>query len=178
MRDATGPVLRSSGSHNAARSLRAGFGRGAIFLVFWAALFGVGSADLLVGVFAAALATVTSLWLLPPGPQRVRLLPLLALLPRFLWQSLLAGWDVARRSLDPRLPLQPGLVRYPVSLAPGLHRNTFAAITSLLPGTVPCGEEGGQLIYHCLDTRQPVLQQLAAEEALLAPALFTESTDD
>ena len=153
-------------------------GRGALFLVFWAALYGVGRADLLVGVFAAALATQTSLWVLPPGAQRVRLLPLCALLPRFLWQSLLAGWDVARRSLDPGLPLQPGLVRYRVGLAPGLHRNTFAAITSLLPGTVPCGEEDGQLIYHCLDTRQPVLQQLAAEEALLGRALVTVSAHD
>ena len=153
-------------------------GRGSVFLVFWAALFGVGSADLLVGLFATALATQTSLWLLPPGAQRVRLLPLCALLPRFLWQSLLAGWDVARRSFDPRLPLQPGLVRYPVRLAPGLHRNTFAAITSLLPGTVPCGEEDGQLIYHCLDTRQPVLQQLAVEEALLAPVLISASAHD
>ena len=147
-------------------------------MLFWAALFGVGSADLLVGVLAAAAATWLSLRLLPPGPQQVRLLPLLALLPRFLWQSLLAGWDVARRSLDPRLPLQPGLVRYPVGFAPGLHRNTFAAITSLLPGTVPCGEEGGQIVYHCLDTRQPVLEQLAAEEALLSTALHRANADD
>jgi multicomponent Na+:H+ antiporter subunit E len=142
--------------------------RAALFLAFWAALFGVGSADLLVGIVAAAAATWTSLRLLPPGAQRVRLLPLCALLPRFLWQSLLAGWDVARRALDPRLPLHTGLVRYPVGLAPGLHRHTFAAITSLLPGTVPCGVEDGQLVYHCLDTSQPVVAELAAEEQRLA----------
>lgn len=160
------------------RPWRGALARGPSFILFWAALFGVGSADLLVGLLAAVAATWLSLRLLPPGPQQVRLLPLFVLLPRFLWQSLLAGWDVARRSLDPRLPLQPGLLRYPVRLAPGLHRDTFAAITSLLPGTVPCGEEDGQIVYHCLDTRQPVLDQLKAEEALLATALHSASADD
>jgi multisubunit Na+/H+ antiporter MnhE subunit len=32
-------------------------------------------------------------------------------------QSLLAGLDVARRALDPRLPVDPGLLRQPTALA-------------------------------------------------------------
>jgi multicomponent Na+:H+ antiporter subunit E len=47
----------------------------------------------------------------------------------------------------------------------------FTALTSLLPGTVPAGEESGQLVYHCLDVDQPVVSQLAAEEAALSRAL-------
>jgi len=47
----------------------------------------------------------------------------------------------------------------------------FAALTSLLPGTVPTGEENGQLVYHCLDVGQPVIAQLAAEEEALSRAL-------
>ena len=62
---------------------------------------------------------------------------------RFLRQSIGAGIDVAWRALDPRLPLRPGFVVYPVSIPPGTARNVFTTLTSLLPGTVPAGEESG-----------------------------------
>ena len=145
--------------------------RWALFLMFWVALIGFSLSALVVGVVAAAGATWASLYLLPPGPQRVRLLPLVALLPRFLWQSLVAGWDVARRAFDPRLPLRPGFVAYRSGHAPGHLRNTFATISSLMPGTLPCGENEGELIFHCLDVAQPVREQLAAEEKALARVL-------
>ena len=62
-------------------------------------------ANLAFGVLAATAATWASLKLLPPALGRVRLGVLLRLLPRFLWQSLVAGTDVARRAFSPRLPL-------------------------------------------------------------------------
>jgi multicomponent Na+:H+ antiporter subunit E len=80
--------------------------------------------------------------------------------------------DVARRALDPALPLNPGFVRYPVGLPPGPARNTFTTMMSLLPGTVPIGpDQSGALVVHCLDIRQPVAEQLAAEEAVLVRVL-------
>jgi multicomponent Na+:H+ antiporter subunit E len=119
----------------------------------------------------AAAATWASLRLLPPGPWRLRPVALVRLALRFLWQSIVAGADVARRALDPRLPLRPGFVTYPVGFPPGTARNVFTSLTSLLPGTVPAGDENGQIIYHCLDLDQPVVFQLAAEEAALSRAL-------
>jgi multicomponent Na+:H+ antiporter subunit E len=98
--------------------------------------------------------------------------PALAL--RFLAQSVAAGWDVARRAFDPRLPLRPGFVVYPVGLPPGPARNVFTTITSLVPGTVPAGDDAGGLLYHCLDVEQPVMAQLAAEEAVLARTLRSD----
>ena len=61
-------------------------------------------ANLVVGLLASAAATWASLKLLPPASGRVRLGLLLLLLPRFLWQSLVAGTDVARRAFAPELP--------------------------------------------------------------------------
>lgn len=151
--------------------------RWSIFLMFWAALIGFSFSALLVGVVAAGGATWVSLRLLPPAPQRVRLGALVLLLPRFLWQSLLAGWDVARRAFDPRLPLRPGLVAFSSRHAPGHLRNTFATISSLMPGTLPCGETEDEIIFHCLDTGQPVLEELALEEKVLARALAGAPTD-
>jgi multicomponent Na+:H+ antiporter subunit E len=151
--------------------LRASLARAAGFLALWLMLFGLNPADLPVGALTAAAATWASLRLLPPGPWRLRPVALVRLALRFLWQSIVAGADVARRALDPRLPLRPGFVTYPVGFPPGTARNVFTSLTSLLPGTVPAGDENGQIIYHCLDLDQPVVFQLAAEEAALSRAL-------
>jgi multicomponent Na+:H+ antiporter subunit E len=48
--------------------------------------------------------------------------------------------------------------------------------TSLLPGTVPCGDEDGDVVYHCLDMAQPNARQLSAEEARLRGAIAPEVT--
>jgi multicomponent Na+:H+ antiporter subunit E len=91
---------------------------------------------------------------------------------RFFRQSVVAGVDVAWRALDPQLPLRPGFVLYPVALSPGPERNMFTTLMSLLPGTVPTGsDEKGRFLIHCLDVEQPVVAQLAVEEALFVRAL-------
>ncbi len=156
--------------------LTAALVRGALFLLFWSALIGVSWSSLAVGLVTSAGATWASLHLLPPTAQRVRLLPLVALLPRFLWQSALAGWEVARLAFAPRLALRPGFIAFPSAYPPGRLRNTFATIASLLPGTLPCGESEGEILFHCLDIEQPILEQLTDEERALARVLV-ESGD-
>jgi multicomponent Na+:H+ antiporter subunit E len=151
--------------------MRAALARGAGFFALWVILIGLKPVDLAVGVFAAAAATWTSLRLLPPGTHRLRLAALPGLALRFVWQSVVAGWDVARRAFDPRLPLQPGFVRYPVHFPRGRARNAFASYTSLLPGTVPVEDDETGLLYHCLDVGQPVPAQLAAEEEAVGCAI-------
>jgi multicomponent Na+:H+ antiporter subunit E len=131
-------------------------------------------ANLVVGVLTCLAAAWVSLKLLPPTRGRVRLGRLLMLLPRFLWQSLVAGTDVARRAFAPQLDLQPGFVEYRTQLPPGSARNAFELIASLMPGTVPSDEGPQHIEFHCLDTRQPVAEQLAAEERAYAPALQEE----
>lgn len=145
--------------------------RGAAFLGLWLVLSGADPADLPAGIAAVVAATWTSLRLLPPSGLRASPAALARLALRFVRQSVVASVDVAWRALDPRLPLRPGFVTYPVRFAPGTARNAFAALTSLLPGTVPAGDENGELVYHCLDVDQPVVSQLAAEEAALRRAL-------
>jgi multicomponent Na+:H+ antiporter subunit E len=145
--------------------------RAAGYFAFWLVLMGRDAGQVGAGLMAAVVATWASLRLQPPGPGRLRLTAVPRLVLRFAWGSVVAGWDVARRALDPRLPLRPGFVVYPVRLPPGTVRCAFAAFTSLLPGTVPAGDEGSALLYHCLDVGQPVVAQLTAEEAMLSRAL-------
>jgi multicomponent Na+:H+ antiporter subunit E len=155
------------------RWIVAAISRAACLFAIWIVLMpSAKPVDLLFGAMATVLATAVSLRLLEPQSGHLRFAALLALAPHFLWQSVLAGLDVARRAFDPRLPLEPGFVECPVEFPPGFTRNTFAAITSLLPGSVPCGETRDGLTYHCLDVRLPNVEQLKREERLFARALI------
>src|SRR5262245_8510369 len=170
-RDAgTRAPARASGATTAAL-VRSVISRAAWFLGLWLVLAGADVADLPAAALAVVAATWTSLRLLPPGRARLAPVAVAQLAGRFLYQSVVAGLDVARRALDPRLPLRPGFVTYRTGFAPGTARNVFTTLTSLLPGTVPAGDEGGNLLYHCLDIDQPVVSQLAAEEGALSRAL-------
>ena len=126
----------------------------------------------------AVVATWTSLRLLPPG-ARMRPLALGRFALRFFGQSVVAGADVARRALDPRLPLHPGFARCPTRLPPGLARDAFCTIASLLPGTLPVGDAdpSGALRVHCLDVGQDVPAQMAEEEAAFVAALGGRTRD-
>src|SRR5215470_5502178 len=171
--------MRPSNERDASDRARASAGggvfaviaRAAWFLGLWLVLAGADPADLPAAALAIVAATWASLRLLPPGGARRAPVAVARLAVRFLYQSVVAGLDVARRALDPRLPLRPGFVTYPTGFAPGAARNVFTTLTSLLPGTVPAGDEGGNLLYHCLDVDQPVVPQLAAEEAALSRVL-------
>lgn len=146
--------------------------RGAGLFALWIVLIqSLQPADLVVGALTAAAATWVSLRLLPPDAGRVKFAALAARSPRFLWQSVLAGIDVARRALAPRMPLSTGYLAYRTNLPRGQARNAFATITSLLPGTVPAEDDASGILYHCLDTTQPVAEQLATEEREYAKAL-------
>jgi multicomponent Na+:H+ antiporter subunit E len=146
--------------------------RGLLFFALWLALMpSAKPADLVVGLVAALAATWASLRLLPPAAGKFRVGALLVYLPHFLRLSVVAGLDVARRAFDPRMPLRAGFVSCPTNLPPGLARNEFTVITSLLPGSLPAGDEPHAIIYHCLDVSQPVAEQTAAEERALARVL-------
>lgn len=137
------------------------------FLLLWVILIGTSPLDTVVGLFAVVAATWTSLLLVPAGMGTVSPLAVVILLARLPLQSLVAGVDVARRALDPRLSLRPGLVICPTRLPPGPAQHAFRALMSLQPGSMPVsGGTEGEIMVHCLDTRQSVAAQMAAEESV------------
>ncbi|MCX5495854.1 Na+/H+ antiporter subunit E [Kaistia dalseonensis] len=143
------------------------------FTLVWVVLTGAYLKDLPVGILTAFGAAWISLRLLPPGPSHPSILPAIRYVLRFVGQSIVAGIDVARRALAPDLPINPGFVTYRTKLPPGTARDAFCDTMSLLPGTVPAGttDDGGVLI-HGLDVSQPIIDDLAREEAL-----FVETFD-
>ena len=150
--------------------------RWACYMLLWVVLAGTAAKDLAAGAAAAAFASWVSLRLLAPGALSLRLVKLPGLFLRFLWQSVAAGTTVARIALSPSMPLRPGTISYQTGFADGLRRQAFTTFASLLPGTLPLGNDGPDSIaVHCLDTTQPVAAQLAAEEERLGAAFSREA---
>jgi len=144
--------------------------RGASYFVLWILLIGLDPLDLAVGAAGAAVATWASLRLLPPAAHRVRLTALPRFALGFLWQSVSAGVDIALRAFAPRLALAPGFVLHATRYPRGPARNAFASLASLLPGTLSVRDDDRGLLFHCLDSRLPVADELAAGEAAVSRA--------
>jgi multicomponent Na+:H+ antiporter subunit E len=162
----------TNSDHAPASLLLSAFLRSTAFFGFWLVLTDAQAADVPAGIVAAIAATWASLRLMPQQHWSVRPAKLAGLVLRFVCQSIVGGIDVARLALDPRRPLRPGFVIYHPLLSPGTKCETFCAITSLMPGTLPSGaSEDGGLAVHCLDVTQPVVEQIAAEEALFVQTL-------
>ena len=144
----------------------------------WLVLDGVKLAGLLIGLPAAALAAWVSIRLFPPSRTRPRLPGLLSLGWHFLWNSIVAGVDVAIRAFHPRLPLHTGFVTCECRIPAGSRRDLFLSMSSLMPGSLPVAEdEDGRIVLHCLDTEQPLAGQMADHEARLVRALGGNADD-
>lgn len=154
--------------------LGSGIARAVGYFALWVLLIGFKPVDLLVGLVAVAAATWTSMALLPPREFRLRLAGLPRYSLHFAWQSVVAGVEVARQAFAPRPSMRPGLISYPSHYPQGALRNAFASVTGLLPGTVALGDGPQGMLFHCLDDRQPIAEQLAREEAALSRVLPRE----
>lgn len=79
---------------------------------------------------------------------------LLARVPVYgLWltkEIFLASVRVARIILDPRLPIRPGLARYPLRQRTEVGRVSYANSITLTPGTLTVRMEGEELEVHSL----------------------------
>jgi multicomponent Na+:H+ antiporter subunit E len=119
-------------------------------------------------------ATVVSLFAWKPGGGFFPWRALLGFLPYFLWHSVVAGIDVARRALAPRLDLDPALYTFTLRLHGSAARAFFAWLVSLFPGTAGIGLSDHSLEIHLLDRSFLSERALHALEDKVA-ALFGES---
>jgi multicomponent Na+:H+ antiporter subunit E len=75
-------------------------------------------------------------------------LPLYA--PWLLWEVLKANLDVARRIVDPRLPISPLMIRVRADQHHDLGRVVYANSVTLTPGTVSVSIQGDEIVIHAL----------------------------
>lgn len=89
-------------------------------------------------------------------------------IPFFVGRSLIGGLDVARRALDPRLPLDPAVIEYPLRVPDGFPRVVLANTVNLLPGTLTAGLKAEALQVHVIDRQAPFFEELVAVENAVA----------
>ncbi len=134
-------------------------------LIWWILTEGVPS-SWWVGAPVILLAVLASAVLLPTVHWSWA--GLLRFVPFFLWRSLCAGMDVAKRALLPRLPISPGMHDHRWRLPPGLPQVFMANTVSLLPGTLSAELDEKYLRVHVLDQTGAFASKLAVIEARVA----------
>jgi len=86
----------------------------------------------------------------------------------FMSRSLVAGVDVARRTLAPSLPIAPRLQSVHTTLPDGLPRVLLVAVLSLMPGSLGVSLEENEIELHVLDARTDVIADVRRTEARIA----------
>jgi multicomponent Na+:H+ antiporter subunit E len=158
------------------RALSSVVSRGTVLVAVWWALTEGQPGTWGVGLSAVAVAVGTSLALSPPTGGRLHPLAAARFAFLFLERSFLGGIDVALRALDPRRPLAPAFLDYPLRLPDGAATIFFANTVSLLPGTLSTSLEPRVLRIHLLDARRDAAYELGVMEERIA-ALFGVSLD-
>ena len=136
--------------------------RGLLFSLIWWVLTSGSISSWWIGAPAVLLALFASLLLLPPLP--FSWFGFVRFVPFFLYHSLLGGVDVARRVFQPRLPIAPDLVEYPLQLPQGLAQVLMVYTVSLLPGTLSAELGERVLKVHVLDDGHDFKSELVAIE--------------
>jgi multicomponent Na+:H+ antiporter subunit E len=83
-------------------------------------------------------------------PAHFRLLPLVRYWVWLLDQIVRSALDVARRVLDPSLPIDPVVITLPVAQSTEMGRTTYANSITLTPGTVCLDVDEDTLRVHAL----------------------------
>ncbi len=71
----------------------------------------------------------------------------------FIWQLILANFDVARRVLSPKIPLKPGIVKVKTDLQGDFGKLTLANSITLTPGTLSIDVDGENLYVHTVEVK-------------------------
>jgi multicomponent Na+:H+ antiporter subunit E len=139
----------------------------------WLTLSGGAWGAWVIGLPALALAGWAVRRLSKGRPSPINLWGLLRFLPFFLWESLRGGIDVARRTLQPRMPIQPDFIHFRTDLHSSAARTFLANCVSLLPGTLAADLQGEWLEIHVLNMDANQTAELARLERSIG-AIFNE----
>ncbi|HYE90841.1 MAG TPA: Na+/H+ antiporter subunit E [Terriglobales bacterium] len=120
-------------------------------VVLWFLLAGhFAVADLVMAVVASALVTALNRDLEQLSEVFRHARGLLAYLPWILREIWVANIQVLKLVLDPRLPIDPVLVRVPARFSSDLARTVFANSITLTPGTITIEAGPDEFLVHAL----------------------------
>ena len=169
IRNVTSVARRADQAKVAVGKTSAVIRRASACALIWLILAGASLEALALGAAVVPFTAAFSLRLLPVG-KRLRLRPVLPLIPRFIWRSLIGGVDVAWRAFHPRLPIKPGWVAVRIGLRDG-GKVFLGGELSLMPGTLSAGFDGGRMLIHVLDRDQDIEPAVRDDERGVARVL-------
>jgi multicomponent Na+:H+ antiporter subunit E len=74
-------------------------------------------------------------------------------LPWLLYQIVLSNVDVAKRALDPKMPIDPVMITFDSGLKTDLSRTLLANSITLTPGTVTVDIDDNTFLIHALSKK-------------------------
>lgn len=151
--------------------------RSLFFALLWLVLTGGTASAWAYGAMAAATAGALSLGLYPADRQGVQIWRAALFVPTLFVRGFLGGLDVARRAIDPRLPIEPGWVRFQLGNRNDEANVLLGGVISILPGTLSAGPQDCQMDVHVLNSSGSDLAKLAEEERRVL-ALFGRRTTE
>lgn len=154
----------------------------ALLFAFWVLLSGLFDPfHLIAGALSAALVASITYTMLLVVPARGRqslvhlaTIPWLRLIPYVMWllkEVAVANWQVLRIVLDPKLPIDPALVRFRSSLRSDFGLSTLANSITLTPGTITVEVANDEFLVHALVGGEPVVNGISAMQHRIARAL-------
>lgn len=106
--------------------------------------------------------------------EHVSLLPWTALWRYFFWllkEVAVANWQVVKVVLDPRLSIDPAMIRFQTRLDSSLGRTLLANSITLTPGTITVDIQGDDFIVHALVADESAVQGITAMQTRIARAM-------
>ncbi|MBI5237230.1 MAG: Na+/H+ antiporter subunit E [Deltaproteobacteria bacterium] len=139
-----------------------------IMLIFWILLSGEFNLILLISAVFASLfvAYISRDLLIGDADIRagvIRIWRTLKYLPWLLWQILLSNIDLVYRTLHPKMPIDPCVVKFDTSLRTDIGITILANSITLTPGTVTVdATRDGAFMVHAI-AKEPAESLLAGE---------------
>jgi len=128
------------------------------FQLTWWVLTNADTSSWWIGLPAVILSTIVSITLFPP--VHITFIRLAAFIPLFLIYSIKGALDLAIRVFHPNLPISPDMVKYSLSLPPGLPRVVMANLVNLIPGTLTVQLDENELTIHIMDSQHDFKTEL------------------
>ena len=158
-----------------ARVLRKGLIRRILIFGFvWAVLTGGALDSWLIGIPSILLALFVNAYLPPLSSFKISPKGAIFFLFYFATHSFLAGVDVVKRAVQPKIPLDPGLMEYQVRLTSEFAVILFLNTISLFPGTFSLRLSHGHILVHVLDQSEPAFEKLRRLEGKIGE-MFCEN---
>ena len=79
------------------------------------------------------------------------------------WEIILANFDVARRVIDPKLPINPGIIKVKTTMKSDFGKVMVGNSITLTPGTFTLDIDGDDMYIHWIDVKTTEPEELYKE---------------